>query len=132
MNVRRAKLILASCEKSYSDICKLAWKIKEWFFKSLGYYFYSGLNFLGGTKSDNVCSKLALEAKAYGFKIETYQVRIPPKKLTCAKNKERQSNCKAIADYLLSNAQVNVKRANLNLPSSERSYKLISKSIKNE
>ena len=29
MNVRRAKLILASCEKSYSDICKLAWKIKE-------------------------------------------------------------------------------------------------------
>ena len=29
MNVRRAKLILASCEKSYSDICKLAWKNKE-------------------------------------------------------------------------------------------------------
>ena len=73
-----------------------------------------------------------MEAKAYGFKIETYQVRIPPKKLTCAKNKERQSNCQAIADYLFSNAQVNVKRAKLNLASSERSYKLISKSVKNE
>ena len=29
MNVRRAKLILASCETFYSDICKLAWKNKE-------------------------------------------------------------------------------------------------------
>ena len=64
--------------------------------------------------------------------METYQVRIPPKKLTCAKNKERQSNCQAIADYLFSNAQVNVKTVRLNLASSERSYKLISKSIKNE
>ena len=28
MNVRRARLVLISCEKSYNDICKLIWNVK--------------------------------------------------------------------------------------------------------
>lgn len=65
-----------------------------------------------------------------GFSVKAYLVD-PCKNLICTNNEDQQSDLEGVIDYLFREARINVRKAKLNLASSEQSYDNICKLISN-